>query len=346
MSVGDLSEAGPAPAEPGVASAESDAEDAGLATGAGAETDPALAEAFAAPAAGGRPSERVWIVRHRNDRPQRVTDLVAVEEPLEIRLGGEPVAVTMRTPAPGEDIELALGFLLGEGIVEHADVARVNECRPRVQPGDEDEDSRGDSGAGDSGVSDGGVVDVVLRPGATPARGWQRSFYATSSCGVCGKASIEALRTAAPPVPDGPSVPAALLSSLPDALRGAQRIFDRTGGLHAAGLFDRHGALQVLREDVGRHNAVDKVVGWALTQRTRDPEATLLAESILQVSGRASFEILQKAAMAAIPIVAAVSAPSSLAVRLAREANITLVGFVREGGFNVYSGAERVNGAE
>lgn len=365
MSVGDLSEAGPGPA---VASAESDAEDAGLATGAGAETDPALAEAFAAPAAGGRPSERVWIVRHRNDRPQRVTDLVAVEEPLEIRLGGEPVAVTMRTPAPGEDIELALGFLLGEGIVEHADVARVNECRPRVQPGDEDEDSS----AGDFGVSDGGVVDVVLRPGATPARGWQRSFYATSSCGVCGKASIEALRTAAPPVPDGPSVPAALLSSLPDALRGAQRIFDRTGGLHAAGLFDRHGALQVLREDVGRHNAVDKVVGWALTQRTRergptrgartrgptqgvrtqdatqgagDPKATQLAESILQVSGRASFEILQKAAMATIPIVAAVSAPSSLAVRLAREANITLVGFVREGGFNVYSGAERVNGA-
>lgn len=321
MSAGELSEAGPASAELGVASAKSDAEDAGPAA-AGAETDPALAEAFAAPAAGGRPSERVWIVRHRNDRPRRVTDLVAVEEPLEIRLGGEPVAVTMRTPAPGEDIELALGFLLGEGIVEHADVVRVNECRGEVE--------------------DGGVVDVLLRSGAAPTPGWQRSFYATSSCGVCGKASIEALRTATEPVPDGPIVAAGILSSLPDALRGAQRVFDRTGGLHAAALFDARGALQVLREDVGRHNAVDKVVGWAATQRTRDPEATPLAESVLQVSGRASFEILQKAAMAAIPIAAAVSAPSSLAVRLAREANITLLGFAREGGFNVYTGAERI----
>lgn len=333
-----------------------------------ADTDLPLADAFAVPATGGRPSERVWIRRHRGGRSRRVTDVVAAEEPLEIRLGGEPVAVTMRTPAPGEDIELALGFLLGEGIVEQADVVRVNECGrtagTRREVGHLGEIGCGGEEERGGELEDGGAVDVVLRSGAAPAPGWQRSFYATSSCGICGKASIEALRTAAEPVPEGPIVEPELLSLLPDALRAAQRVFDRTGGLHAAGLFDRRGTLQVLREDVGRHNAVDKVVGWAATQGTgrrattqgmrgqgspqgtrRLPGSPQLTESILQVSGRASFEILQKAAMSAIPIVAAVSAPSSLAVRLAREANITLVGFVREGGFNVYTGAERITSA-
>jgi FdhD protein len=268
---------------------------------------------------GGRPSERVPIQRRRRDgRDERSTDVVAAEEPLEIRLGGERVAVTMRTPAPGEDIELAVGFLTGEGIVAAADVATVRECPPQA---------------------DGGVVDVILRDGASPAAGWQRNFYATSSCGVCGKASIEAVRVAAPAVRDGPSVPAEVISSLPDRLRSKQRVFDRTGGLHAAGLFTADGELLVLREDVGRHNAVDKAVGRALLR-----EDVLDRAAVLQVSGRASFELVQKALVAGIPILTAVSAPSSLAVRLAREANMTLVGFLRGTGFNVYAGEERVGG--
>ena len=246
-----------------------------------------------------------------------VPDVLATEEPLEIRLGGEQVAVTMRTP--GHDADLAVGFLVSEGIVRPGDVGQVMECR--------------------SDEGDGGVVDVALRPGAVPSAGWQRNFYATSSCGVCGKASIEAVRVAAPAVGPGPPVRSDTLSALPDRLREAQRVFDRTGGLHAAGLFDPDGRLQLLREDVGRHNAVDKVVG-----RSALEDGLPLAEGILMVSGRASFEIVQKALLAGIPVVAAVSAPSSLAVRLARESNMTLVGFLRPGGFNVYAGAERISG--
>ncbi len=223
----------------------------------------------------------------------------------------------MRTP--GHDAELAVGFLLGEGIVRPQDVASVFECR--------------------SDEGDGGVADVTLRPGAEPLSGWQRNFYATSSCGVCGKASIDAVRQAAAPVTHGPSVSGDVLLGLPDALRGAQRVFDRTGGLHAAGLFDPGGRLEVLREDVGRHNAVDKVIGRA-AQDGRLP----LAGRVLMVSGRSSFEIVQKALLAGIPFVAAVSAPSTLAVRLAEESNMTLVGFLRPGGFNVYAGAVRVVG--
>jgi FdhD protein len=245
---------------------------------------------------------------------------VAAEEPLEIRLDGERVAVTMRTPAPGEDIELAVGFLTGEGILDPADIATVRECPPRL---------------------DGGVVDVILREGASPAAGWQRNFYATSSCGVCGKASIEAVRVAAPAVTEGPTLDREVISSLPERLRAKQRVFDRTGGLHAAGLFTADGELLVLREDVGRHNAVDKAIGRAIL-----PPGVLDRVAVLQVSGRASFELVQKALVAGIPVVTAVSAPSSLAVRLARESNMTLIGFLRETGFNVYAGEGRLVEAE
>jgi FdhD protein len=268
---------------------------------------------------GGRPSESVPVLRVRGQGVEQATDAVAAEEPLEIRLHGESVAVTMRTPSPGEDAELAAGFLTGEAIVAAADLARVNECR---SPG-----------------SDGGIADVWLRPGSAPAAGWQRNFYATSSCGICGKASIDAVKLAAPPVPDGPLVAREVIGRLPDMLRTRQRVFERTGGLHAAGLFDAAGGLEILREDVGRHNAVDKLVGRAALDG-RLP----LADSVLLVSGRASFEIVQKALLAGIAIVAAVSAPSGLAVRLARESNMTLVGFLRNGGFNVYAGEERIAG--
>jgi FdhD protein len=263
--------------------------------------------------------ERVPVVRVRAGVARTAVDAVAAEEPLEVRLDGERVAVTMRTPVPGQDAELALGFLLGETIVDGADVARIVECR--------------------DGTGDGGVADVKLRPGARPAGGWQRNFYATTSCGICGKASIEAVRLSAPAVPDGPAVGADTLTALPAALSERQRGFARTGGLHAAGLFTPRGELVDLREDVGRHNAVDKLVGRAAMDGLLP-----LHEHVLMVSGRASFEIVQKALVAGIPVVAAVSAPSSLAIRLARESNVSLVGFLRDGGFNVYTGRERVSG--
>jgi FdhD protein len=268
-------------------------------------------------ATGGRPAERLPIVRYRDGRATRGTDLVAGEEPLEVRLEGDSVAVTMRTPTPGQDAELAIGFLIGEGIVTPGQVARVSECRA------------------DDG--DGGIADVRLWPDAQPAAGWQRSFYATSSCGICGKASIDAVRVAAEPVSEGPEIAASLLSALPEHLRPAQRVFDRTGGLHAAGLFDATGRLLIVREDVGRHNAVDKAVGRAAMDGLLP-----LSASLLLVSGRTSFEIVQKALLAGIPIVAAVSAPSTLAIRLAKESDMTLVGFVRGGSFNVYAGNGRI----
>jgi FdhD protein len=276
----------------------------------------ALVDAFA-DAGDGRPTERAPILRVRAGGAERATDVVAAEEPLEVRLEGEPVAVTMRTPAPGEDAELAVGFLCGEAIVAPADLARVVECR--------------------TGAEEGGAVDVRLRPGAAPRAGWQRSFYATSSCGICGKASIDAVRVATEPLPPGLEVGAAVLGRLPEELRARQRVFERTGGLHAAGLFTAGGEAVVVREDVGRHNAVDKAIGRMALDR-RLP----LSDLVLQVSGRASFEIVQKAAIAGVPIVAAVSAPSSLAVRLADELGMTLIGFSRPGGFNVYAGRGRV----
>jgi FdhD protein len=266
---------------------------------------------------GGRPAGHWRVTRLRDGRVDERPDFLAAEEPLEVRLGGERVAVTMRTP--GTDAELAVGFLIGEGIVLQEDVAEVIECR--------------------SEEGDGGVADVRLRPGVTPSAGWQRNFYATSSCGVCGKASIDAIRVAAGPVADGPTVDVAVLQSLPERLREAQRVFDRTGGLHAAGLFTPDGDLVTLREDVGRHNAVDKVVG-----RHAQSGDLPLRDHVLLVSGRASFELVQKAVVAGIPFVAAVSAPSTLAARLARESNATLVGFLRPGGFNVYTGHERIAG--
>jgi FdhD protein len=270
-----------------------------------------------AEAAGGRPTEHVAVSRVSDRAIERSSDVVAAEEPLEIRIDGARVAVTMRTPAPGQDAELAVGFLLGEGIVTAADVAGVSECR--------------------TADGDGGIADVRLLQGASARDGWQRSFYATSSCGICGKASIDAVRVAADPVEDGPLLDRQVLLSLPGTLRAEQAVFERTGGLHAAGLFGEDGALRLLREDVGRHNAVDKLLGRAAM------DDTPRGDGILLVSGRASFEIVQKGVMAGIPVVAAVSAPSSLAVRLAREMNQTLIGFLREGAFNVYAGAGRID---
>ncbi|MFI5915405.1 formate dehydrogenase accessory sulfurtransferase FdhD [Dactylosporangium sp. NPDC051541] len=246
------------------------------------------------------------------------------EEPLEIRVGGAALAVTMRTP--GDDLDLAIGFLLTEGVIQQAaDVVTAKLC------------------AGDEEPNSYNVVDVRLSADvpAPVAQQAARNFYTTSSCGVCGKASIDAVRTrssfdvSADPVTVAPSV----LAALPDALRRRQRAFDTTGGLHAAGLFTPDGELVCLREDVGRHNAVDKVIGWAVRQQ-RLP----LAGHLLMVSGRASFELCQKAWMAGIPLLAAVSAPSTLAVDLAAEAGLTLIGFLRGATFNVYSSPHRVQG--
>ena len=246
-------------------------------------------------------------------------DLLAVEEPLEIRVEDKPLIVTMRTP--GDDIDLAAGFLFTEGLL--AGLEDVHEIR----------------------MCDENVAAVTLRPGCALASGpaaAARNFLSTSACGVCGKDSIEAIRVrstfdvAADPVRVSPAV----LAALPDRLRDAQRVFSRTGGLHAAGLFTADGTLLVLREDVGRHNAVDKVAGWAL-RSGRVP----LAGHILLVSGRASFELAQKSIMIGVPVLAAVSAPSSLAAALAEEGGLTLVGFLRGTTMNVYAGAQRVAGS-
>ena len=262
----------------------------------------------------GRVTERRRVTRYDAGRPLERPDTLAVEEPLEIRVDGTPVSVTMRTP--GHDLDLALGFLVTEGIVaKPSDVAGAINCADNV-------------------------VDISLRT-ALPDLSPTRNFFTSSSCGMCGKASIDAVRTSSSyDVSTDPLVVApAVLTTLPETLRCAQRVFDRTGGLHAAGLFDASGQLLCLREDVGRHNAVDKVVGWA-AQSERLP----LAGTVLQVSGRASFELVQKAAMAGVPFLAAVSAPSSLAVELADDLGLTLVGFLRGETFNVYTGGQRLTG--
>jgi FdhD protein len=270
-----------------------------------------------------RPVVRLAAGRSATRRP----DALAVEEPMELRVDGRPLAVTMRTP--GDDVELAHGFLLTEGVITGAgDLAAARYC-----------DSVDDTGANTYNV-----LDVTLAPGvAPPAAGVERNFYTTSSCGVCGKASLDAvrLRTRFPPAGDSVRVDAEMLYGLPDALRRDQRLFDSTGGLHAAGLFTADGSPLVVREDVGRHNAVDKVLGWALLHG-RVPAAG----HVLMVSGRASFELVQKAATAGVPVLAAVSAPSSLAVELAVDSGITLVGFLRGTAMNVYSGAERIVDAD
>lgn len=255
----------------------------------------------------------------RGDQAAERADVLAVEEPLEIRLAGYSVSVTMRTP--GDDLDLAAGFLLTEGIVrDPADVASMHHC-----PTDDPESAMN-------------IVNVnpVDAAGVEPSR-WQRSFFVTSSCGICGKASIETVRQETCAIASNLRVSASVLYRLDHELRRAQSVFERTGGLHAAGLFTAHGELAVLREDVGRHNAVDKVIGHAF-RGGKVP----LSDYLLLVSGRVSFEIVQKALMAGIPLVAAVSAPSSLAVDLARSGGMTLVGFLREGRFNVYSAPERV----
>jgi FdhD protein len=253
-------------------------------------------------------------------------DTLAAEEPLEIRVGRagvgrRPLAVTMRTP--GDDLDLAIGFLLTEGVIAQAhDVLTAQLC------------------AGTDTPNTYNVVDVTLDPAVpAPVTDPTRNFYTTSSCGVCGKASIDSVRTRSlfTVASDPATVPAGTLAKLPHALRAAQRTFERTGGLHAAGVFTVDGDLVVVREDVGRHNAVDKVIGWAL-RAGRIP----LRGHILLVSGRASFELTQKAWMAGIPVLAAVSAPSTLAADLAAEAGMTLVGFLRGDTMNVYTGAHRV----
>ncbi|WP_406863985.1 formate dehydrogenase accessory sulfurtransferase FdhD [Streptomyces sp. HUAS MG47] len=273
----------------------------------------------------GRVTERRRVIRIRGgvDAGARADTLVA-EEPLEIRLNGRPLAITMRTP--GDDFALAAGFLVSEGVLaEASDVRNIVYC----------------AGAKDDGTNTYNVVDVQLAPGvAVPDITLERNVYTTSSCGLCGKASLDAVRTTArfaiadePPLRLTPG----LLAALPDRLRAAQKVFDRTGGLHAAALFSEDGELLDVREDVGRHNAVDKLVGRAL-------QAGLLPlrRAVLLVSGRASFELAQKAVMAGIPVLAAVSAPSSLAVDLAAETGLTLVGFLRGDDMNVYAGDHRI----
>jgi FdhD protein len=271
----------------------------------------------------GRVTSRRRVLRIVDGVDGERADTLVAEEPLEIRVNGRPLVVTMRTP--GDDFDLASGFLVSEGVVRAGlEIAGIRYCE----------------GATADGVNTYNVVDVVLAAGvAPPDPSLERNFYTTSSCGLCGKASLDAVRTvAAWPVRDDPiGVDPGVVGTLPGTLRAAQRVFDRTGGLHAAGLFSADGRLHCLREDVGRHNAVDKVVGWAL----RDGRLPL-RDTVLMVSGRASFELVQKAVMAGIPALAAVSAPSSLAVDLAADAGLTLIGFLRGTSMNVYAGAHRV----
>jgi FdhD protein len=267
----------------------------------------------------GSPSALEFPVRHRED-------VLAVEEPLEIRLGNLSFSVTMRTP--GDDFDLVAGFLVSEGVIWNPDqLISLRFC----------------AGEDENGVQTFNVVEAQLRPDvARPGTG--RHVYTSSSCGICGTDSIEAVRKSShfSPAEDTRAVPVSTLASLPDLLRQAQAVFETTGGVHAAGLFridDDGGArLLCLREDVGRHNAVDKVVGWALRERLLP-----LSGTVLQVSGRASFELVQKAALAGIPVLAAVSAPSSLAVELAESSGVTLVGFSRGSSLNVYTGRERIS---
>ncbi|HEY1674070.1 MAG TPA: formate dehydrogenase accessory sulfurtransferase FdhD [Streptosporangiaceae bacterium] len=260
-------------------------------------------------------------------------DLLAVEEPLEIRIGGQPLTVTMRTP--GDDIDLAAGFLFTEGLLfPEVDLRQIRMC---------------DENVADATLEVADLPSAAEVQRATDARRAQqtaqeraqRNFLTTSACGVCGKESIDAIRVRSryDLTADQTQVSPVVLAGLPDRLREAQRVFASTGGLHAAGLFSTDGSLAVLREDVGRHNAVDKVIGWAL-RAGRLPARG----HILMVSGRASFELVQKAAVAGLPVLAAVSAPSSLAADLAEETGMTLVGFLRGNSMNAYTGLQRLTG--
>ena len=278
----------------------------------------------------GRPgaSTKSRVVTYEGGEVRRRSDAVATEEPLEIRLhhGGDDYisSVTMRTP--GNDFELATGWLLAEGIVrEPDDVTRIAYCVDR-SVGEEQRYN---------------IVNVYLRP--DPQQDFasiERDFFTTSACGVCGKAGLDQLATKASRIESELTVPSEIVCSLPGRLRTAQGVFERTGGLHAAGLFDSTGELLGLREDVGRHNALDKLLGWALLERKLP-----LSDCIVLVSGRASFELAQKSVVAGVPVMCAVSAPSSLAIEVARDFNMTLVGFLRDERFNVYTGADRIQGA-
>lgn len=255
--------------------------------------------------------------------PRRREDVLAAEEPLEIRLGGRSFSVTMRTP--GDDFDLVAGFLVSEGVVwDPAQLGAMRFC----------------AGEDEQGRQTYNVIEAQLAPGVRlPETSLERHVYTSSSCGICGTASIEAVTKSSHfgPAGGGPVLALETLLSLPEKLRAHQQVFERTGGVHAAGLFGFDGELLCLREDVGRHNAVDKVVGWAL-RGGRLP----LRQSVLQVSGRASFELVQKAHLAGIPVLSAVSAPSSLAVELAQETGLTLAGFSRGRSINVYTHPDRI----
>src|SRR5580700_7811660 len=267
-----------------------------------------------------RDTDVTQVYEWKEGRVEARQDDLAAEEPLEIRIGDRPLTVTMRTP--GHDFDLAAGFLYTEGIVERPEqIVSIREA------------------AGAKFTERGNIVEVELAPGVTlDLESTQRNFFAASSCGICGKASIDSVRNrGVRSVNPDFRISPEILYKLPETLRASQEVFSRTGGLHAAGLFDREGALLVEREDIGRHNAVDKIVGWAV-RANRMP----LGECVLVVSGRGGFEIIQKAAMAGIPVVASVSGCSSLAVRLAREVGMTLAGFLRGQRFVVYAGGERL----
>ncbi|MGK9271087.1 formate dehydrogenase accessory sulfurtransferase FdhD [Williamsia muralis] len=270
----------------------------------------------------GRVTSRTRVRRIRPGNTDSRADSLAVEEPLEIRVGGEALSVTMRTP--GSDIDLTHGFLMTEGLIDGADdISAIRYC----------------DGVDDQGRNTYNVLDVSLRGDRPLPAGATRNFYTTSSCGVCGKASLDAVRLASNYrlEHDPSTVDVDTLFTMPEQLRSLQKTFDATGGVHGAALFTTDGELLAVREDVGRHNAVDKVIGWAVTQRLLPLRAT-----VLMVSGRASFELAQKAVMAGIPILAAVSAPSSLAVDLGNDNDLTIVGFLRGESMNVYSAGHRV----
>jgi len=259
----------------------------------------------------------IWRVKEAGKASEN--DSVTVEEPLEIRIAGESVAVIMRTPC--HDFELAAGFLRTEGLIDSpGQLGAISYCTAAEPPNEEN------------------IVEVKLAAGVEfDLQALRRNFYASSSCGICGKASIEAIACQAPVLAGDFTITVETLYELNDRMCLAQDVFEQTGSLHAAGLFDNKGELLVLREDVGRHNAVDKIVGYYTLRNEPVPE-----ESVLMVSGRTSFEIVQKAWMAGIAVIAAVSAPSSLAVDLARESGMTLLGFLRGRGFNAYAGEERI----
>jgi FdhD protein len=269
-----------------------------------------------------RSVELTQVTEWEDGRVRLLQDSLAAEEPLEIRIGGVPFTVTMRTP--GHDLELAAGFLLTEGIILSVDqIAGLRVLTP------------------ENGLRS-NVVEVELKDAEFDSDALRRNFFAASSCGICGKASIHAIRVRGLKPPDAdlrfdPEV----LCRLPETLRSEQAVFSRTGGLHGAALFDSNGQLLVLREDIGRHNAVDKIAGWALLQNKLP-----LSQHVMLVSGRGGFEIVQKALAAGIPILASVSAPSSLAVKLARELGLTLIGFLRGRRFVIYSSEFRCLGAE